>query len=353
MNLKILIKALIFTAGLVLMFDRLTILLTLKGYPVEASVNTLISPYDLCDKQDGFYSEPDNSLDVVFLGSSCVHCNINPNVIWKGYGIASYDFACDRQELGTSYYYLKQVFKTQSPKVVVIDIMNGGSEEAIDNERAHFAFDHMKTDLSRIEAIWNRTKEERLEMYLPLIAYHERWKNLSLDDFKYVRYRHNPMKGTYIRMVSNKREEVILPDNMPVGELSERTVFWLDHITALCEENDCECLFIKTPYSFYDEEKFAYFNAAEKYLNDRDIPFIYFNKIIGETGLDFNTDYMDEWHMNWEGQQKFSDWLGHYLKDNYGLSDRRGDPKYSKWDEDYECMMSYIDLYRRTADQSE
>ena len=76
----------------------------------------------------GFYSEKKNSMDVVFVGSSQIFCDFNPNVIWKELGITSYDFSAHRQDPGPSYYYLKQMFETQSPKVVVIDLYLFGDD---------------------------------------------------------------------------------------------------------------------------------------------------------------------------------------------------------------------------------
>jgi hypothetical protein len=51
-------------------------------------------------------------------------------------------------------------------------------------------------------------------------------------------------------------------------------------------------------------------------------------------GFDFSTDMMDErGHLNAQGAEKLSQYLAAYLKANYGLPDRRGDPAYSSWDE--------------------
>ena len=40
---------------------------------------------------DGFYYEKENSLDVLFFGSSHMYTGVNPNVIWKNTGITSYN----------------------------------------------------------------------------------------------------------------------------------------------------------------------------------------------------------------------------------------------------------------------
>lgn len=350
---KIIIKLVLFLAGLFLIMWKLTELLTLKEYPIPGpNVNILIDPYVLCDKQDGFYSLQKDSLDVVFLGSSNVHCNINPDLIWNDYGFTSYDFTCDSQELGTTYYYLQQMFKTQSPQVVVVDVFAGGDTDSIDDVSAHFAFDHMKNDLIKIKAIWNRTKESRLEMYFPIITYHSRWSELTRNDFEYTPYnRHNSLNGCFVYMVQNKQDEFKLPESMPSkAELPERTKHWIDLISAETQRNGGKCLFIKTPFSSYDEEWYPYFDAVEEYCREKDIPFLSLCYMSDAIGLDSETDYADNMHMNWNGQRKMSEFLGRYLQKEYGLSDKRDMKEYAQWDEDYEKMMYYItnfdDLYQ-------
>lgn len=343
MTRKELIKLILFLSGLVLIIGRLTTILTLKEYEVGPNVNVLINKNMLCEKQDGFYSLEDNSLDVVFLGSSNIHCNVNPNVIWNDYGITSYDYTCDQQELGTTLYYLKQVFETQSPKVVVIDVMSNGDCDVIDTTQAHFAFDHMKNDKYRIQAIWNRTKEARMELYFPIIAYHGRWKDLTANDYKYKKNNHNILNGSFIYMVENEMEAPEIPDDISISQLPEKTIFWLDSIIKLCEENDCKCVFIKTPYALYYEEWFSYYNAVDDYCKSKNVTFLNLNKYTEEIGLDFSCDYADWGHMNWNGQKKLSLYLGEFLANNFDIEDKRGDVKYEQWDEDYKLMREYVE----------
>lgn len=40
---------------------------------------------------DGFYAEKENTIDVMFFGSSHSYMGINPNVIWDNLGITSYN----------------------------------------------------------------------------------------------------------------------------------------------------------------------------------------------------------------------------------------------------------------------
>lgn len=340
------LKLLIFALGFFGMLRVLTLWMLPKT-DAEKSVpivNLLESPYLFSAKPDGFYSTKKDSLDVVFLGSSNIHCNINPNVIWDQYGITSYNFTSEQQELGTTYYYLKQMFETQSPKVAVIDVFLSGSEESISDIQAHQAFDFMKNDRIKAEAILNRAKDNALEQFLPMIRYHERWKELKSYDFSYVPGKHNLMNGAVIYMHEEPAETVILPESIPPDPLSERTKFWLDSIRQLCEEHNCAVLFIKTPVALYNEYYF-YYQAVADYCREIDVPFLFMNKMIDDLGIDFSTDFADLLHMNWSGQQKISSFMGKYLADHYQIENKKGSPELSQWDEDYRKMMYYINNF--------
>lgn len=319
----------------------LTMVFNLKTYDLIPCVNALIDPNILCDKQNGFYSLEKNSLDVVFIGSSAIHGNINPNLIWNEYGITSYDFSSDKQELGTTYYYLQQMFETQSPKVVVIDIYLDGSEKSIAAEQAHFSFDHMKNDIYKAQAIWTRSQDNLMEMYFPIIAYHDRWSELNKSDFEYRPNQPSLLKGSFIFMERYDTEGPEIPDEIPVQQLSERTLHWLDSIRLLCEKNNTPLVFIKTPFTFYNDH-YQYYAAVEEYSQEYGIPFLFLNKMIDEVGIDFKTDFGDIVHLNWLGQVKFSSYLGKYLQENYHIENKKGLPEYAQWDEDFREMMYYV-----------
>ena len=68
--------------GLVIIFNLLTMIFVQKTYPMNADVNSILGPYVLAEKQNGFYNLEENTLDVLFIGSSHVHCNINHNVLY-------------------------------------------------------------------------------------------------------------------------------------------------------------------------------------------------------------------------------------------------------------------------------
>jgi hypothetical protein len=45
------------------------------------------------------YAQPEKTIDVAFIGSSHVHCDINTALLWERYGIAGYDYSAGEQPL--------------------------------------------------------------------------------------------------------------------------------------------------------------------------------------------------------------------------------------------------------------
>ncbi len=107
----------------------LSLLLLVNGL---AAANRLlcVKSQDGIDQARAFYHQPENSIDVVFLGSSHIHCNINTAYLWTEYGIAAYDYSAAEQPLWMTYYWLREFCKTQKPKLVVLDVYSPAAYEA-------------------------------------------------------------------------------------------------------------------------------------------------------------------------------------------------------------------------------
>jgi len=75
------------------------------------------------------YATEDELIDLVFMGSSHCFCGVNPSVLWDTYGISAFDMAISGQDKSSTYHTLKELLKTQSPKVVCIDMWGVVFEE--------------------------------------------------------------------------------------------------------------------------------------------------------------------------------------------------------------------------------
>ena len=60
-------------------------------------------------------------------------------------------------------------------------------------------------------------------------------------------------------------------------------------------------------------------------------------------GLNFETDFNDESHLNYWGAYKFTEYLGKELKSRFELPDRRGEEGYETWQQNFEEIASYVE----------
>ena len=128
-----------------------------------------------------FLQEEENTIDVLFIGSSLTYCNIIPAVFWEETGLTAWDVTGPELTVPGAYHYLRQALKTQSPQAVFIEI------SAVLYPR-HTGFTktvigQMPWGQDRIEMIISEAEpENRLGLIFPLFFYHSRWSELSRDD---------------------------------------------------------------------------------------------------------------------------------------------------------------------------
>ena len=78
--------------------------------------------YDYGSTWDMYLKEEEDTIDVMFFGSSLAYCDVVPATIYQETGITSYVMAGPEQTMPITYRYLRQACKTQSPKAVFIEV---------------------------------------------------------------------------------------------------------------------------------------------------------------------------------------------------------------------------------------
>ena len=72
---------------------------------------------------NGFYKEPANTIETIFLGASIMVNGITPTELYRDYGICSYNLGTEQQPVMASYYWMLEAERlhADSLKTVVID----------------------------------------------------------------------------------------------------------------------------------------------------------------------------------------------------------------------------------------
>lgn len=288
-----------------------------------------------------FYSQEKNTMDAMFFGSSFIYYSISPLPIWDNYGITSYSFGNPGQRIWTSYYYMEEAFKYQKPKVVFYEVGNAYVEEPAREEWNRQSLDYLPwsfTKLKAIRAITRRTNETMASYLFPFLRYHDRWKELTENDFDRILDTGYYGKGSLMRFGAKPvKKEDRLAWMQDTGEeliFPEENERYLDQMKALCEKNGAELVLLRLPNIYWTQNLNR---MVQKLADEKGLTFIDYNTIPEEYGLDWRTDTTDKGdHMNVVGNEKVSNYLGQYMKEHYGFEDKRENPEYASWEENSE-----------------
>ena len=296
---------------------------------------------------EGLYHLPEDTLDVVYLGSSHSFCSISPLEIWKQQGITGYNVSTSAAKVWQSYYLLEEAFRTQHPKVVALEVLRLESQEPQQEAFNRESLDDMKWGKARIGLIRtslrkNPDGEYALSYLFPVLRYHDRWNELSELDYGYFSQPGDNLPKGYVAILSSNTEHrynyKAYETTEPDAELPQENKDWLDRIKALCEEHGASLILYYAPAVTITNPDRSL--VISKYADERGIPFLDFNtdyELRQETGIDYYADIAsDGGHMNLSGATKLSDYMGEYIAKNYGLTDKRQDPAYASWNTDYE-----------------
>jgi len=282
------------------------------------------------------YSTGDNLMDVVFLGSSHTYNGINPSVMWDEYGISAFDMSTSGQDRFSSYHYLVEVLKTQSPKVVLVDLYGLIFERNELQGNVYRNMLSMKTSRNSVELVNDYiAEEERLDYYLRWPIIHTRYRELGEYDF--VQYsvsifgRGESPSFNEIGWFEDSDEKL----TKEVTKLSETNLQWLERMSELSEENKFDIIYFVAPFQVKESEQ-KILNGAKEYAAQKGISVYDFNLMADEINLDFNRDMSDAYHANASGAEKISLFFGELLSEEYNLTDHREDPDYYLWEEDLE-----------------
>ena len=264
--------------------------------------------------------------DVIFIGDCEVYENFSPVTMWEEYGITSYIRGSAQQLIWQSYYLLEEVFKTESPKVVVYNVQSMKYDQPQSEAYNRMTIDGMPLSMSKIGAIKASVTEdeELLSYFVPLLRYHDRWNELTGEDFEYM-FSREPVTVSGYLMRSDVKPMSQLPSPPVLDDYAIGDVCWeyLDKIRTLCEDNGATLLLIKSPsqWPYWYEEWDAQITA---YAQMYGIDYLNMLPLTDRIGIDWETDTYDAGlHLNVYGAEKLGHWFGAILSQQYGVPDNR------------------------------
>lgn len=282
--------------------------------------------YNVTTKVKGFYAEEENTLDVIFVGSSQMYADMAPAVLFTEYGITSYDFCANEQPLWVSYYYIKEALKHQNPKVIVLDVFTVYGDDYEQEGTTHINLDDLPMSVNKLLAIRDSVpKGMRYSYYFPLAKYHNTWTDFYEGKATYSFYHEkDPYKG-YSPFIfaaayedSAKEEVKNQKESEPIPDKAKE---WLLKIINLCKEENVPLVLVKTPNGNAERQKL--YNSVEVLAKENDTPFLNMNVLLDGQA-----------HINVLQAEKVSSMMGAYLTEHYSFEDKRENPEYADWAQD-------------------
>lgn len=282
-----------------------------------------------------FYETEEHTIDVMFFGNSHCFCTINNAVLYENYGIASYNFSAGAQQIGTTYYFMKEALEYQSPKAMLVEISSfidyeQSQGDVYRNALALRPGENYYKNIEYINSITDGRVGEVLDLALQWPITHTRYAELEEEDYHDYHYFQRGFRASFAKNEYGLPEGLSETGTVP---LEEDVVFYLEQMLALAEEHETELIFFASPYIIGQEDQMIY-NAVGAYLEEKGITFFNFATEENLAGIDYTTDIWNTGHVNVYGSEKVTRYLGEYLKRELDLPDRRGDEAYELWELD-------------------
>lgn len=296
---------------------------------------------------DVFYEEEEDSIDVLCMGSSHIFENVNTGVLWDEYGIAAFDLCGSRQPLWNTYYFLKEALKTQTPRLIVVDVYSALQQDEYSDESRIIKNNYgLKLSRDKAESVMVSAPEEKWPDYLlEYPTWHSRYSEIDSSDFLDYLGR-STMQCWKGYALNSNTTAMVRPEGieyiMAAAEMPEKAEEYMRKIIELAQQEEIPLLFIETPYIVSVEEQMI-LNRAGEIAEENGIPFVNFNLFYDAMGLDFQNDFADADHLNHRGNVKFSDYLGQYIKNHYEVPDRRGEETYASYEQMAEECRRHIE----------
>ena len=283
--------------------------------------------------------------EVLIFGDCDAYENINPIKMYQDYGISSYIRGSGEQYIFQSYYLLEDALRYETPKVVILSVHSLQFDHARNESYNRMTLDGMRWSSSKTDAVKASMMEGEtfLSYVFPILRYHDRWSELTAADLEHIFSKditsHN---GYYMRC--DTVPFTGFPPQTPLIDPSfgDNAMYYLDKIYELCESNGIELILYRAPIDFgwYDQ----WDENVEEYAASHGLIYLNLCDYKEQMGLDMSVDTYDGGiHLNLNGANKASSFLGSYLTAHYDLTDFRNDPEVSAI---YDEKIEFYDFMR-------
>lgn len=303
-GLKEIVCALFVCVMLYVALDSLSTLLYPKDHRVEFGMHDADA--------NGVLGEPENTIDVLFLGDSECYSAFSPRQMFEEYGFTSYNCGTHVQSLFYGQALLHRATRHQNTRVVVVETGT------------------LFRPFSVSDGIFQAMQEA-----LPVFEYHNRFKYYTSYDYaaKPVQTYTDDEKGYFGSTRVEAAENLNYMDEDVNGKaewIASLNKKYLQSMIDYCRSNGSELILVSAPSTV--NWNVRRHEATQNLADEMGIVYIDLNEGDTKDEIDWSKDTKDQGdHMNVYGARKVSSYIGAYLSEAYDLPDYRKDEAYASW----------------------
>ncbi len=269
---------------------------------------------------DDFYALKENSIDMLFVGSSHSYCTFDPEKINAEMGISSYQLGLPNQLPSSTYYTVLEALRTQKPKTVVMEVYWHVLDVDFEPKQIDYLFKVMRSEDLKQDYYENGFPlPEKVKYNIKAIRYQQEffaYANKRIVDFVNARgsvtaaarpngteyYR--SLGYTFCDIIMSKadyeKEERSTGIDGEKWKMSKVQRNYVYDIAKICEENDIELVLVTAPISlvaFRNIENYDKIHGKVSAMaQDLGANYLDYNLIATELFTD--EDFRDPRHLN-------------------------------------------------------
>ena len=314
-----------------------------KRYKAAADLNTINAFTE--QRFEDFYALPENSIDMVFIGSSHSYCTFDP----ANFDGRSFQMGTPLQHPDTSYYELLEVYDYQTPETVVVEVYWDMLDDDFELKQAVSFFEVVKNEDRVTDYIKNVFPAgDKAKYSLPVIRYQQDFfAYVSSKLEKKIENKFDVSKDVLPSSQGDGAEyyladgyvycDIVMPEdeydrtNQFKGldgtewEFSAKQKHWLTRIVELCGEKGSRLIFVTAPIANVSMEYIKNYdvihNAIADFAEDMGVPYIDYNIINREAHMLVNDNFRDDAHLNDSGVKIVDRHFKEYLKRDTAITD--------------------------------
>lgn len=277
-----------------------------------------ITKYQMQD----FYSLPENSLDILILGSSHAMCTYDPMRIEQAFGKSAFNLGTALQQPDTSFFLLREVLKTQKPKYLIYDVYFKVLQDEYGNDQATTVLKEMPPSANSFHLFWQNLDRDGKTSYYnnwlnPFARIQNVMQNSGQEDEpgRTPFYRGRGFYSTTNTVSPDQLTEKAHPFPKEYQGFHPRQVEYLRKLLTLAQENEIQVILVSAPLPPTILSRIDYFDDIlsdiQAIADEFSVPFHDFAKQPAIPLAD--TDFADQGHLNEGGNQKFMDYFISFL----------------------------------------